>query len=233
MKKLIIIILLVIFFACTMQENGTNGGSSGSSKSSVKTDSNIVCNKALKVLPIDKPIAMKIQEYLSFGRKLYAEYPARVDPVIALENYTYDGIYYAQNTYGYETSIKHNVIETFDTIAEMATKGIVVIPQILTAKFRVTLTHYSNNSNSLYVYVRAKGSSDAWKIIILGGVGTTYEYVSTNANGELEYYVEESSYYDWKDDILGDPEYHNYGWVEAHIEVEQVYLPFNSLLNIS
>ncbi len=225
MKKLIIIMMLVLVFACQEQTNDSKGSNGNSNKSSVKTDT-IVCNKALKVLPIDKPIAMKIQEYISFGRKLYAEYPARVDPITALENYTYDGRYYSQNTHDYEPSIKYNVIETFDTIAEMTTKGIVVVSQILTAKFRVTLTHYSENSNQLQVYVRAKGSIDEWKVLSLGGVGTTYEYVSTNEFGELEYYVEESSHFDWKDDILGEEWYHCYGYVEARIEVEQVYLPF-------
>jgi hypothetical protein len=225
MKKIIFILLLVLIFCCTEQGGSSGGGSKRSSKSSVKSD-NIVCDKILKVLPIDKPIVMRIQERLSFGMKLYAEYPARVNPATALENYTYDGIYFAQNTHDYETSIKYDVIEIFDTITEMAKKGIVVTPQILTAKFRVTLTHYSANSNSLQLYVRAKGSSDEWKIITLSGLGTDYIFVETNEFGELEYYVEESSYFDWKDDVLGDPEYHNYGWVEANIKVYQVYLPF-------
>jgi hypothetical protein len=228
MRKLFILLVIIFtVFSCT--ENGTSGGgtgSSGSSKSSEVIDENIVCDKSLKVLPIDKPIAMIIKEHLSFGRKLYAVYPARVDPVTALENYTYDGVYYAQNTHDYETSVKYDVIETFDTITEMAKKGVIVAPQILTAKFRVTLTHYSENSNALYVYVRAKGSSDEWKTIILGGVGTNYVYVETNATGELEYYVEESSFRDWIDDETAEPGVHVWGFVEANIEIEQVYLPF-------
>jgi hypothetical protein len=225
MKKLFVVFLLVLF-ACALQNDGESGRSNGSSKSSVKTDSNIVCNKTLKVLPIDKPIVMKIQEIFPFGQKLYAEYPARVDPVTALENYTYDGRYYSQNTHDYLASIKYDVIETFNTITEMAKRGVIVAPQILTAKFRVTLTHYSENSNALEVYVRAKGSLDEWKTINLGGIGTDYIYVETNNFGELEYYVEESSHFDWRDDEFAEPGYHCYGWVEANIEIDQVYLPF-------
>ena len=226
-KFFILLVIIFTVFSCT--ENGTSGGRSGSSgslKSDEVIDENIVCNQSLKVLPIDKPIAMIIKEHLSFGRKLYAVYPAWVNPADALENYTYDGRYYSQNTHDYATSVKYNVIETFDTITEMAKKSIIVAPQVLTAKFRVTLTHYSENSNPLQVFVRAKGSSDEWRVIILGGVGTTYEYVSTNANGELEYYVEESSHYDWIDDEYAEPGVHIYGFVEANIEIEQVYLPF-------
>lgn len=226
MKKLAIILLLVLVFACNQPDNTKGNVNVGSSKSSVKTDDNIVCDEALKVLPIDKPIVMMIQEKLSFGKKLYAVYPARVNPVTALENYTYDGRYYSQNTHDYEISVKYNVIETFNTISAMATKGVIVTPQILTAKFRVTLTHYSENSNPLWVYVRAKGSLDEWKTISLGGIGTDYIFVETNEFGELEYYVEESSHFDWKDDETGEEWYHNYGYVEANIEVEKVYLPF-------
>jgi hypothetical protein len=108
----------------------------------------------------------------------------------------------------------------------MAIKGVIVAPQILTAKFRVTLTHYSENSNPMSVYVRAKGSVDAWKAVNLSGVGTDYIYVETNEFGELEYYVEESSHFDWIDDELADPGFHYFGFIEANIEIEQVYLPF-------
>lgn len=224
MKNLFI--LLVMFFILTSCGTNDNKVGSGKSESISVADDQIVCSESLKVLPIDKPIAMKIQEFIPFGRKLWAVYPARVDPAVALENYTYDGIYYAQNTHDYLTSVKYDVIETFDTIAEMAKKGVIVTPQILAAKFRVTLTHYSENSNPLHVYVRAKGSSDAWEVITLSGVGTTYIFIETNSNGELEYYVEESAFFDYKDDETGEEWYHCYGYVEANIEVEQVYLPF-------
>lgn len=226
MKKLIVVLLVVIFMLTSCGENGNKVGSGGVSESMGIIDNQIICDKSLKVLPIDKPIVMKIQERLSFGRKLYAVYPARTDPVEDLERYTYDGRYSAENTHDLPTSIKHNVIETFDVISEMAKKGVVVTPQVLATKFRVTLTHYSENSNPLQVYVRAKGSADEWKIITLGGVGTTYEFVETNANGELEYYLEESSYYDWIDDETAEPGFHVYGYIEANIEIDEVYLPF-------
>ena len=121
--------------------------------------------------------------------------------------------------------MKYDEIETFNTITEMANKSIIVTPQILTAKFRVTLTHYSENSNMLQVYVRAKDSSDEWKTITLSGVGTDYVYVETNATGELEYYLDESSFRDWIDDEKAKPGVHVYGFVEANIEIDQVYLP--------
>lgn len=227
MKKLFILLVIIFtVFSCT--ENGTSGGGSGNSgdSKSNEVDKNIVCDQSLKVLPIDKPIAMIIKEHLSFGRKLFAVYPARVDPLVALENYTYDGVYYAQNTHDYVPSVKYDEIETFNTITEMAKKSVIVTPQILTAKFRVTLTHYSENSNALFVYVRAKGSVDEWKVIMLDGIGTDYVYVETNATGELEYYLDESSFRDWIDDETAEPGVHVYGFVEANIEIDQVYLPF-------
>ena len=170
---------------------------------------------------------MKFLRNLSFGQKAYAVYPASVDPLVALDDYTYQGKYYAQNTHDYLTSVKYNVIETFDTITAMASKGVIVTPQILTVKFRVTLTHYSENSNILQVYVRAKDSDNEWKIVMLNGVGTDYIFVGTDESGRLEYYLEESAFYDYKDDETGEEWYHCYGYVKANIQIDQVYLPFD------
>lgn len=233
MKKIIILILIIIFMltSCT-EKSETSDGGSGDSKSTVNSviDDGIICNQSLQVLPIEESIVMKFFRKLEFGQKVYAVYPAAVDPLVALEDYTYgDGSssrFYAENTHDYVTSVKYDVIETFDAISAMAGKGVIVAPQILTAMFRVTLTHYSENANPLQVFVRAKGSIGEWKSIILSDVGTDYVYVETNAIGELEYYIQESSYYDWIDDEFAEPGFHVYGYAEAYIEVERVYEPF-------
>jgi len=229
MKKIsILFVVLFVLFSCTEGTNDSKSSSSSNDKSEV--EEGVVCGETLSVLPIQETVAMKFLRTFTIGRQAYAVYPAAVDPTKALNDYTYgdtvNSLFYAQNTHDYLTSVKYNEVETFDTIAEMAKKSVIVTPQVLTAKFRVTLTHYSENSNALQVYVRAKGSSDEWKVITLNGVGTDYCYVETNASGELEYYVVESSYYDWIDDEHANPGVHIYGYVKANLKVDGVYLPF-------
>jgi len=240
MRKLfIVLVLLFVLFCCTENTEKGSGGSSDLSTSPTNQedstdienidgkDYTVVCNEELQVIPMVEPIAMKLLKNISFGRKLYAVYPAAVDPEVALYDWKYVGRFYSQNSHDYISSVRYQEKETFDVVSAMAGKGVIVAPQIMAAKFRVTLTHYSENSNSLRVFVRAKGSSDDWKIIILSTVGqTAYVFVETNELGELEFYFEENSHYDWIDDEFAEPGYHYYGFVEATCEIERTYLPF-------
>jgi hypothetical protein len=201
MKKLIIVILLVILFGCNQPENTKSKGDSGGTK--IKTiivpEGNLI-DGTVQLFPYSEFAKRKnFFENLFQGAMLCAE--TLQSPEQALDNWNH-GIMCMENSYEWVQSVKYHTVNYFDigTLVGYQTKLLVNV--------RFKVIEYSNNSNPVQIGIRAKGSTSQWKILnpVLGSPDEML--VVTDDLGVIEWYCEESAYYNW-----GTEESPNYGFV--------------------
>lgn len=204
MKNLFIILLVAIFIllSCTENSENSGGGSSGGNSGITSIFSKPELSDKVQIFPIQESYTQRLLKSISFGRKMYAIVP--VEPTKALTDWD-NGCMYAENSFEYELSVKYQEINYLDVGAEYG------IDEKLFVNVCVDVIDYSENANPIVVYVRAKGSSGTWTVITPTLDVDDAKIVVTNENGELEWYANNSSYYDWIDPEHAEPGVHVYG----------------------
>lgn len=201
MKRFIIFILVLFFILISCSENGTTtNGNSKDSIVSIFTKPDL--SEKVQIFPIQESYAQRLLKSISFGRKIYAFVP--VDPAKALTDWE-KGCMYKKNSHEWDQSVKYQEINYLDVGAEYG------IDEKLFVNVCVDVTDYSENANPIQIYVRAKDSSNEWIILYPTLDNDDSKIVVTNENGELEWYANNSSYYDWIDPEHAEPGVHVYG----------------------